>query len=81
MGEGIIVGLIVMEDDRRVEGVEVLFSGLWEVVYVIVVDGIYSFVGLEFGGDYIVIFILDENYLNGVFIFDLIVISKYILGE
>lgn len=75
------MGLIVMEDDRRVEGVEVLFSGLWEVVYVIVADGIYSFVGLEFGGDYIVIFILDENYLNGVFIFDLIVISKYILGE
>lgn len=80
-GEGLIAGLIATEDDRRVEEVEVSLSGPREAVNVTAADGIYSFAGLELGGDYTVTPILDENYLNGVSTFDLIVISKHILGE
>ena len=80
-GEGIIAGLIATEDDRRVEGVEVSLSGPREAINITAADGIYSFAGLAFGGDYSVTPILDENYLNGVSTFDLILISKHILGE
>gem|GEM_PF-745728 len=79
-GQGIIAGLLATEDDRRVEGAEVALSGSREAVNMTGADGIYRFAGLVYGGDYSVTPILDENYLNGVSTFDLILISKHILG-
>lgn len=43
-------------------------------------DGSFMFDNLELGIDYSVVVQLNENFFNGVIIFDFILMSKYILG-
>ncbi|MGH1438440.1 MAG: hypothetical protein ACRBG0_28700, partial [Lewinella sp.] len=43
-------------------------------------DGTYSFSDLALGGDYTVTPYLNANFLNGVSTFDLVLMSKHILG-
>lgn len=69
-----------MELGQYVEGVmvEVMSSDLM-MVYIIN-DGFFELLGVFFGGSYMVCFEWNVDFLNGVFILDLMFISCYILG-
>jgi hypothetical protein len=74
-----IAGAIATEGNQGVEGVDVqvnggLFSTLTNL------SGDFTFNGLPAGGDYTVAPMLDENPGNGVTTYDLVLISRHILG-
>jgi hypothetical protein len=73
-----IAGLITTEENSVVSGVEVSLNADKSVVTA--VDGGYFFSGLALGGDYSIAPRKDEGYLNGVSTYDLVLISKHILG-
>ena len=75
-----IAGLISREDAETVADAEVQLSGNANEMVVTGDDGYYEFANLELFYDYTVTPSLDENYLNGVSTFDLVLISKHILG-
>ncbi|MEL7249495.1 MAG: hypothetical protein AAFO03_13800, partial [Bacteroidota bacterium] len=77
-GTGTIAGLIATEDNETVEGVEVNVNG-GAFSMITNTDGTYSF-DLTAGGDYSVAPYLNAEPLNGVSTFDLILISKHVLG-
>ncbi len=77
---GSIAGLIRTEAAQPVEHVRVQLSGGVSRFVHTGNDGLYHFAGLEQGYDYSVQTELDEDPLNGVTTFDLILISKHILG-
>ncbi len=77
-GVGSIAGLIATEGGASVVGAEVAVSGSSNETMV-TSNGTYSF-SLPMGGDYTVTPQLDANHLNGVSTFDLVLISKHILG-
>ncbi|MGB3548312.1 MAG: PPC domain-containing protein, partial [Saprospiraceae bacterium] len=77
-GVGSIAGLIATEGGANVTGAEVAVSGSSNETMV-TTNGTYSF-SLPMGGDYTVTPQLDANHLNGVSTFDLVLISKHILG-
>ncbi len=77
-GIGSIAGLIATEGGANVVGAEVAVSGSSNETMV-TTNGTYSF-GLPMGGDYTITPQLDANHLNGVSTFDLVLISKHILG-
>jgi len=79
-GDGNIAGLIVTEDSETVEDVEVQLSGLESKTMMTANDGHYGFGALEQGYDYSIQPYKDDGYLNGVSTFDLVLISKHILG-
>lgn len=80
-GNGALVsGTIATEEDNTVEGVEVSLSGNANDMMVTEADGQYEFVNLELFYDYTVTPFNDANALNGVSTFDLVLISKHILG-
>ncbi len=75
-----IFGEIATENQEAVEDVTVALGGGGLAPLLTEVDGNYIFSPLEPGGDYSVAPEKDMNYLNGVTTFDLVLISKHILG-
>ncbi len=75
-----IAGVIMTEESETVQDVEVGLSGGSISNMTTEADGAYEFNNLENGYDYTVSPQLDNNYLNGVSTFDLVLISKHILG-
>jgi hypothetical protein len=73
-----VAGLIATEEDEAVEGVDVeVNAGLMNQTTL--ADGQFSF-ALAAGGDYTVTPSLDANAGNGVTTYDLVLISRHILG-
>jgi hypothetical protein len=77
-GSATVAGLITTEENSLVGGVEVNLNSNGKMTTG--VDGGYFFSGLAFGGDYTVVPKKDAGYLNGVSTYDLVLISKHILG-
>ncbi|WP_367390569.1 choice-of-anchor I family protein [Lewinella sp. LCG006] len=77
-GTGTIQGVIATENNETVEAVEVSVNGNVATMTTNA-DGTFSFV-LPAGGDYSVAPYLNANFLNGVSTFDLVLMSKHILG-
>ncbi|MEL7121519.1 MAG: T9SS type A sorting domain-containing protein, partial [Bacteroidota bacterium] len=75
-----IAGLIMTEEDETVEGVQVDLNGGSIEVMNTDFDGAYEFNPLVAGNDYTVAPQLDVDPLNGVSTFDLVLITKHILG-
>lgn len=79
-GRVAVAGLISTPDGKAVEGVEVNLSGQLSNVLTTGPDGEYLFEGLQNGYDYSVTPVLEDNAVNGVSTFDLVTITKHILG-
>ena len=79
-GGGTIAGTIMTEQSDAVEGVEVGLNGGMVMNMTTSTDGTYSFANLPLGGDYSVTPHLNAMPLNGVTTFDLVLMSKHILG-
>jgi hypothetical protein len=79
-GSGSIAGLITDESINAVAGVNVQLSGQASMSYMTDDNGDYAFNGLVEGWDYSVTPGKDNDHLNGVSTFDLVLISKHILG-
>jgi hypothetical protein len=81
-GQGLlsVSGAISTEAGNGVEDVEVSLSGQGSAMVQTNADGFYLLSALELGYDYTITPQLDGNYLNGVSTFDLVLISKHILG-
>lgn len=75
-----IFGQVATENQETVEDVTVQLGGAGLVPELTEIDGNYIFTPLEPGGDYSITPEKDMNYLNGVTTFDLVLISKHILG-
>jgi PKD repeat protein len=81
LGNGVIAGQIQTEEGLPVENVKVGLSGQIRTIAYTGPDGAYHFSGLEEGYDYTVFPYYNENWLNGVSTFDLVLIQKHILQE
>lgn len=79
-GDGAIAGNIETEEGEGIADVTVQLSGNMNQTSVTIGDGFYRFSGVQPGGDYSVTAFNDNNPLNGVSTFDLVLISKEILG-
>jgi hypothetical protein len=79
-GIGTIAGTIMTEQSDAVEGVEVNLNGGMAMSMTTNSNGTYSFNNLLLGGDYSVTPYLNATPLNGVTTFDLVLMSKHILG-
>ena len=77
--DGMISGKITTPTGENVEAVEVLLSGTSENTMTTNTDGQFMF-NMETGNDYTVTPVKDIHPLNGVSTFDLVLISKHILG-
>ncbi len=75
-----LTGLVTNEDEEGIENVEIHLSGNSADMVQTDASGMYQFSGLVPGGDYSVVPVKDDNPLNGVTTFDLVLISKHILG-
>ncbi|MEL6837612.1 MAG: hypothetical protein AAFP77_31675, partial [Bacteroidota bacterium] len=78
-GTGTLSGVIATEDNVTVEGVEVSVNGTEQQSMITNADGTFSFI-LDLGGDYTITPYLNAEPLNGVSTFDLVLMSKHILG-
>ena len=78
--DGQVAGIIFTEEDDQVENVEVRLSGQSEESFITGTDGAYFFENLEEGYDYTIGPELNEDHGNGVSTFDVVMISKHILG-
>jgi len=78
-GTGTLSGVIATETNQTVEGVEVNINGGMVMSMTTNANGTFSF-NLPVGGDYSVTPYLNANPLNGVTTFDLVLMSKHILG-
>lgn len=78
--EGMIAGIIATEEEEPVEGVEVRANGDQPALELTDEDGFYQFEDLDFGYDYTLQPSLNTDHKNGVSTFDLLLISKHILG-
>lgn len=77
---GMISGMITTPENKRINGVEVKLSGEMETSFFTESNGLFEFDDLPEGVDYSITPFLDEKHNNGVTTFDLIIISKHILG-
>ncbi len=75
-----IVGLIANTDNESISGVDVNLSGTNNSMFTTGDDGMYEFPTVPLGGDYSIIPVKDINPLNGVSTFDLVLMTKHILG-
>ena len=75
-----IAGLIMTEDDRALADVNVELSGQLSNSATTGNTGNYTFEDLILGNDYTITPLKDVNHKNGVSTFDLVLISKHILG-
>lgn len=73
-------GNIVNEANTPIQDVHVNLSGTNNFVAITDTDGNYEFTGIEQGGDYTIVPEKNENPLNGLTTFDLVLITKHILG-
>ncbi|MCB0587808.1 MAG: T9SS type A sorting domain-containing protein, partial [Phaeodactylibacter sp.] len=73
-------GAIATEEDEAVEGVRVSLSGQASASVVTGSNGAYRFDNLSEGYDYTITPSHNSGYLNGVSTFDLVLMSKHILG-
>lgn len=77
-----LVGRIATLEDEAVEGVEVMLnSNAGDQTSTTNADGIFNFAGNSVGEDYTVTPSKDDDPANGVTTFDLVLISKHILGS
>lgn len=81
MGDPIIAGTIQNEENYGVEGVSVHLSGDGDDTYLTTGTGAFEFSNLQNGNDYSVTPEKDDNPMNGVTTFDMVIITKHILGE
>ncbi|MEZ5039325.1 MAG: T9SS type A sorting domain-containing protein [Saprospiraceae bacterium] len=79
--EGSLAGVIATEDLVPVEDVQVTLSGQTSLDLLTEGDGLYAFEPLQTGYDYTITPTQDLNASNGVTTFDIILITKHILGE
>jgi len=75
-----VAGAIQTETKATVEGVQVNLSGQTQKSFATGVNGLFVFNNLAAGADYTVTPSLNKGFLNGVSTFDLVLISKHILG-
>ncbi|MBK8566422.1 MAG: HYR domain-containing protein [Saprospiraceae bacterium] len=75
-----ISGRIANEEEEGIEGVQIHLNGDNNVSAETNGEGVYYLNGLDPGGDYTVVASHDVEPLNGVSTFDLVLISKHILG-
>jgi hypothetical protein len=75
-----VAGAIQTESKATVEGVQVNLSGQAQKSFATGVNGLFVFNNLAAGADYTVTPSLNKGFLNGVSTFDLVLISKHILG-
>jgi len=75
-----VAGAIQTESKATVEGVQVSLSGQSQKSFATGVNGLFVFNNLTAGADYTVTPSLNKGFLNGVSTFDLVLISKHILG-
>ncbi|MEZ4992307.1 MAG: GEVED domain-containing protein [Saprospiraceae bacterium] len=80
VGGGTVAGVITTEETEAVEGVTVELSGGQFQSMATQTDGHYTFEALATGFDYTVTPQYDAQPLNGVSTFDLVLMSKHILG-
>ncbi len=77
---GHVSGLIATEESESVENVTVSLEGNGNLLTdVTEADGMYEFADLELEQNYSITPYLDENPLNGVSTFDIVLMSKHIL--
>jgi hypothetical protein len=75
-----IMGMVATEQTETVENVSITLEGNGLSIFdVTAANGMYGFENLVEGQNYSVTPLLDENPLNGVSSFDLVLISKHIL--
>lgn len=79
-GNPLISGLIETEDNEGVANVNVQLSGTSQASMMTGNDGMFNFTVVP-GGDYTVVPVKDIDPLNGVTTFDLVLITKHILGS
>ena len=80
-GPGVyLVGSITTEEDESLLDVEVELSGHSYESTITYEDGIYNFLGLELFYDYTITPSFNEDHGNGVSTFDIVLLSKHILG-
>ena len=79
-GTGSIAGVIATEELATVSGVQVGLSGNSFANMTTSDDGHFIFSALDEGFDYTITPLLESNPLNGVSTFDLVLMSKHILG-
>jgi len=77
---GAIGGMIRTEEERPVASVQLSLSGPMPMSTMSQADGSYVFENLEEDFDYTVTAFRNDNHLNGVTTFDIVLISKHILG-
>ncbi|GAB4252666.1 MAG: hypothetical protein Kow0027_17490 [Saprospiraceae bacterium] len=73
-------GAITTEDDNQVEGVNVDISGQWNGASVTSAGGLFIFENVPLGQDITITPEKDDDPVNGVSTFDLVKISRHILG-
>ncbi len=73
-------GTLGTEDNEGVEDVEVLLSGQSNASMMSSNSGDFMFNNIPLGNDVTVTPVKDDNHLNGVTTYDLVLISKHILG-
>ena len=77
---GAIGGMIMTEEEEPVGGVQMSLSGPMPMTTMSEPDGSYHFDDLEEDFDYTVTAFRNDNPLNGVTTFDIVLISKHILA-
>ena len=77
---GAISGRITTPEDLRVNGVQIKLVGEGEQMVITGTNGVYDFEKLIEGINYTITPYLDDRHNNGVSTFDLIIISRHILG-
>jgi hypothetical protein len=79
-GIGMIAGGVLTEEGQEVENVMIMVSGDEPEMMYTDLDGSFMFDALSLGGDYSVTAQNNEAILNGVTTFDLVLMSKHVLG-
>lgn len=79
-GSGALAGVVAKENTEAVQDVEVNLSGMGLAGVMTDEQGRYSFNGLAEGFDYTLTAYKNDNPLNGISTFDLVVMSKHILS-
>lgn len=77
---GILTGQILTLDEEALGGVNVYITGENEQTATTDALGIFTFQDLAFGEDYSLLPYADNDHMNGVSTFDILAISRHILG-
>lgn len=77
---GTLSGQILTLDDEAISGVTVYITGETEQIASTDALGVFTFQELPFGEDYTLLPYADSDHINGVSTFDILAISRHILG-